>query len=85
MPPKILDGRYEIHEPLGAGGMARVFRGLDVELRRPVAIKLLPEDRAQDEHLRARMVREAQGARNRRRGRPRSARSGANPTRSRRR
>lgn len=60
MSGKILDGRYELLEPLGSGGMARVFRGRDLQLQRSVAIKLLPEDRADDEHLRARLTREAQ-------------------------
>jgi eukaryotic-like serine/threonine-protein kinase len=38
---RLLSGRYRIDEPLGAGGMARVWRGQDLRLRRPVAIKEL--------------------------------------------
>jgi predicted Ser/Thr protein kinase len=34
-------GPYEIECPLGAGGMGAVFRGRDIRLNRPVAIKLL--------------------------------------------
>ncbi|TDN92077.1 serine/threonine-protein kinase [Microbacterium sp. BK668] len=37
----LLDGRYELHERLGAGGMAEVFRAEDTFLRRTVAVKML--------------------------------------------
>jgi serine/threonine-protein kinase len=36
-------GNYEIQSLLGAGGMASVYRGFDRNLRRPVAIKVLPD------------------------------------------
>lgn len=42
-PPAVLGGRYEVHEPIGHGGMADVYRGHDRVLQRAVAIKLLRE------------------------------------------
>jgi hypothetical protein len=52
-------GHYEILGPLGAGGMGRVFRARDVNLDRPVAIKILRDDCAQDPQWLARFEREA--------------------------
>ena len=54
--------RYQIGALLGRGGMAEVFSGIDCQLRRPVAIKRLREDRALDPTLRARFRREATAA-----------------------
>ena len=34
-------GRYEIHEPLGLGGFATVYRGFDRALQREIAVKVL--------------------------------------------
>jgi hypothetical protein len=37
----VLGGRYQAEELLGSGGMAAVWRGRDLRLDRPVAIKVL--------------------------------------------
>lgn len=34
-------GKYELHQPLGQGGMAEVWKAFDTQLQRNVAIKLL--------------------------------------------
>src|SRR5262249_939317 len=53
-------GRYEIGSFLGAGGMSQVFTAVDLELRRPVALKLMrPRGRAPSPVARARLLREA--------------------------
>lgn len=55
----LLDGRYRIDAQVGRGGMGVVYRGTDLTLRRPVAIKVLSA-RAADDHTLARFLGEAQ-------------------------
>ena len=52
-------GSYQIQGPLGAGGMGEVYRALDTELRRVVAIKVLPERFLADGERVARFEQEA--------------------------
>jgi eukaryotic-like serine/threonine-protein kinase len=40
--PETVAGKFRIDERIGAGGMGVVYRGVDVHLGRPVAIKTLP-------------------------------------------
>jgi serine/threonine-protein kinase len=54
-------GRYEVKGRLGRGGMAVVYRGQDLRIGRPVAIKVLYVD---DEDLRDRFLQEARAAGN---------------------
>ena len=60
--PRLLGGRYEVHELIGRGGMAQVHRGVDTRLERPVAVKVLRSDLARDPTFLARFRREAQAA-----------------------
>ncbi len=41
---KKLDGRYEIHELIGVGGMAYVYRCTDTIDDREVAVKILKDE-----------------------------------------
>src|SRR3954452_22300135 len=59
-----LAGRYSIDRELGRGGMGIVFLAREVHLDRPVAIKLLPPNRAAEPSLRERFLREARTAAN---------------------
>lgn len=52
-------GRYEIHEPLGAGGMGVIYRAHDLQLDRDVALKFLTGENEHDEKARLRLLREA--------------------------
>ena len=57
---RVLNGRYELGELIGRGGMADVYRGVDTRLGRTVAVKLLRPDLARDPQFQARFKREAQ-------------------------
>lgn len=51
---------YQLAELLGQGGMARIYRGYDVRLKRNVAIKIIDATYRADVEYRARFEREAQ-------------------------
>ena len=60
--PGLRLGRYQIRSKLGAGGMAEVYLADDLQLGRPVAIKLLPPEDKADPTARKRLMREARAA-----------------------
>jgi eukaryotic-like serine/threonine-protein kinase len=57
-----LGGRYHVEGELGRGGMAKVYLGTDQVLGRPVAVKVLSPQYAEDANFVTRFRREAQAA-----------------------
>src|SRR5262245_35550131 len=53
-------GPYELSAQVGVGGMGEVYRAMDTNLKRSVAIKVLPETVAMDADRLARFQREAE-------------------------
>lgn len=53
-------GPYKVCEQIGRGGMAVVYRAEHSEIRQPVAVKVLPKDKASDPWMLSRFRREAQ-------------------------
>ncbi|HKJ12105.1 MAG TPA: Stk1 family PASTA domain-containing Ser/Thr kinase [Ornithinimicrobium sp.] len=59
---QVLDGRYRVDAHLAEGGMASVYRGHDLRLDRPIALKVMRPDLARDTEFVARFQREARSA-----------------------
>ena len=59
---RVFNNRYRLDRKLGEGGMATVFCGTDILLRRRVAIKVLREQYAADEEFVRRFYQEAESA-----------------------
>ncbi len=55
----VLDGRYRIDAPLGSGAMGTVYRGVQISVGRPVAIKLVNPQWVRNPDIVRRFVREA--------------------------
>jgi serine/threonine protein kinase len=49
---------YRVESLIGRGGMGVVYRARDLSLERPVALKLIAPELAQDAQFRARFLRE---------------------------
>jgi serine/threonine protein kinase len=58
----VLNGRYRLVERIGAGAMGEVWRGVDLGVNRPIAIKVLSSQMATDEDGIVRFRREAETA-----------------------
>ncbi|HEU5421186.1 MAG TPA: PASTA domain-containing protein [Streptosporangiaceae bacterium] len=56
---QLLDGRYRVESQLARGGMATVYRGRDIRLDRPVALKVAHADLARDAEFVRRFITEA--------------------------
>ena len=59
---RVLDGRYRIQERIARGGMATVYRAVDLRLDRPVAVKVMHPALAEDAEFVSRFTREAKAA-----------------------
>ena len=57
-----LDGKYQLEERLGIGGMGTVYRARHLLIDRPVAVKVLNQRFVEDEAARIRFQREAKAA-----------------------
>ena len=55
----VLDGRYRVDGMIATGGMSAVYRGLDLRLDRPVALKVMDSRYAGDQQFLTRFQREA--------------------------
>src|SRR4029078_2396153 len=55
----VLDGRYRIDAPLGAGATGTVYRGIQISVGREVAIKLVNPEWVRNQEVVRRFVREA--------------------------
>ncbi|MCP4845450.1 MAG: serine/threonine protein kinase, partial [Actinomycetia bacterium] len=62
--PTVFSGRYELHRQIARGGMADVYLARDQLLDRPVAVKVLFNEFADDPSFVERFRREAQAAAN---------------------
>jgi len=61
-PPEVIADRYEVQDPIGRGGMATIFRAVDLRMGRIVAVKILREMYSSDPKFVTRFQREARAA-----------------------
>jgi serine/threonine protein kinase len=56
---RIIEGLYKIEAKVADGGMARVYRGVHLRMRSPLAIKLIDEELSRDPTMKQRCLAEA--------------------------
>ncbi len=59
MTGEIIDGRYQLESLIASGGMASIYKAIDLRLDRPVAVKIMHPHLANDEEFVRRFIREA--------------------------
>lgn len=59
MTGEIIDGRYQLESLIASGGMASIYKAIDMRLDRPVAVKIMHPHLANDEEFVQRFIREA--------------------------
>ncbi len=59
---EVIDGRYQLTHLLATGGMATVYRAMDLRLDRIVAVKIMHPHLAQNEDFVSRFIKEARAA-----------------------
>ena len=59
---RLLDGRYRLDSLIARGGMGTVYAATDTRLDRPVAVKVMHRDKAEDPGFVRRFTREAQSS-----------------------
>jgi len=59
---QVIDGRYQIEDTLGEGGMGIVYRARHTVLNKPLAVKVLRAEVSRNEEIMARFRQEAQSA-----------------------
>ena len=59
---ELIDGRYQLTEQLATGGMATIYRAMDLRLDRIVAVKIMHPHLAQNEDFVNRFIKEARAA-----------------------
>ena len=62
MTPDIIDGKYRIIREVGSGGMAHVYRAINMSSRKVVAVKMLKEEYLNDKEFLRRFEREAKAS-----------------------
>ncbi len=56
---EVFNGRYEIIEVLGVGGLGTVYKAVQLDCKRTIALKVLKSELVSDEDFNARFLREA--------------------------